>query len=107
MKSPFRQLRIGALGVLAAGALLALSGGAGEAQTVDTCFSTCIGRNLTQATCSRYCNMFYGQPQSGQLQTGQPRVHGYTSNRAGGCGEFRYLKGGQCVDARVTPPRLN
>ncbi len=100
MKSPFRQLRIGALGVLAAGAFLGLSSGAGEAQTVETCFSTCIGRNLAQATCSRYCNMFYGQPKAGG-----PRVRGYTSNRAGGCGEFRYLKGGQCVDARVTPPR--
>jgi hypothetical protein len=101
MKSPFRQLRIRALGVLAAGAFLALSGSAGQAQTVETCFNTCIGRNLSQATCSTYCNQLYGQPQSGG-----PRIYGYTSRRAGSCGEFRYLRNGQCVDARVTPPTL-
>jgi hypothetical protein len=98
MKSSFGQLRTRALGVLAAGALVGLSGGAVQAQTVDQCFSTCIGRNLTQPTCSRYCNLFYGQ------KSAPTRVYGYRSNRAGSCGEFRYLRGGQCVDARVTPP---
>jgi N-methylhydantoinase B/oxoprolinase/acetone carboxylase alpha subunit len=100
MQSPFRQLGIRTLGVLTAGAFLGLIGGAGEAQTVDQCFSTCLGRNQTQAACSRYCNIYFGQKKSAG-----PRVYGYSNRRAGGCGAYHYLKGGKCVDARVTPPR--
>jgi hypothetical protein len=33
-------------------------------------------------------------------------VYGFR-RQGGSCGEYRYLKGGVCVDARVDPPRLN
>ena len=97
---------MGTLVVLAGAGFLGLSAGAVEAQTAraQSCVQTCLGRNLAMATCQIYCNRRFGA-----TQTSGARVYGYSGRpgRGGSCGEFRYLKGGQCVDARTDPPRLN
>ena len=96
---------MGTLVVLAGAGFLGLSAGAAEAQTAraQSCVQTCLGRNLAMATCQIYCNRRFGA-----TPTGSARAYGYTTpGRGGSCGEFRYLKGGKCVDARVDPPKLN
>lgn len=96
---------MGALVILAGAGFLGSSGSVVEAQTAreQSCVQTCLGRNLAMATCQTYCNRRFGA-----RQTGGARVYGYTTpGRGGSCGEYRYLKGGKCVDARVVPPKLN
>ena len=87
--------------IVLAGGLLVGEVEAQKATTVDTCFQRCVGRNLSNDTCDRYC-----QRRFGDKRTGGPRVYGYT-RRTGSCGQFHYLKAGQCVDARTNPPRSN
>ena len=85
--------------------LLGLSAGGAAAQFVSACVQQCEANGWSMAQCTRYCET----TRPGEARASGARVYGYqgTYQRGGSCGQFRYLKGGECVDARTDPPRLD
>lgn len=96
MKATFRNLTAASL--IAVGGVGLLGWSAGVARAQGACVEQCRSQGWAGSQCRRYCETRYGEPQRG------PRVYGYTSRSSGSCGQYRYLKDGACVDARVDPP---
>ncbi len=107
------------LGMIAVGSLVAVGGGmslgTSPAQAQSACFNQCVSNGWGEGQCRGYC---YGNT-SGNV----PGVYGYTTfgftnpqtnppasvrrserRSGGGCGEFFYWNGQECIDSRVTPP---
>jgi hypothetical protein len=114
------SLRICSAGVVAGVAFLGFSAGSVYAQAVSSCVQNCQSGGWSYSQCARYCDTTiaadskltpraprarvygYNPPVYGY----SPPVYGYYRGASGGCGQYRYLKGGQCVDARSDPPIL-
>ena len=96
MNATFRSLTAASLIAVGGAGLLGWSADVAEAQSA--CVEQCRSQGWAGSQCRRYCETRYGEPQRG------PRVYGYTSRSSGGCGQYRYLKDGACVDARTDPP---
>lgn len=96
MNATFRNLA--AAGLLAVGGAGLLGWSAGVVKAQSACVEQCRSQGWAGSQCRRYCETRYGEPQRG------PRVYGYTSRSSGGCGQYRYLRDGACVDARIDPP---
>jgi hypothetical protein len=91
---------------LASFALLGLSGSSVPAQAQSACVQQCRGSGWSYNQCARYCETTVAGQARATTGTPRTRVYGYR-RQGGSCGEYRYLKGSVCVDARVDPPRLN
>ena len=96
MQATFRYLTAASL-IVAGGAVL-IGWSIGSARAQGACVDQCRSQGWAGSQCRRYCETRYGEPQRG------PRVYGYSSRSSGGCGQYRYLKDGACVDARIDPP---
>lgn len=96
MNATFRSLAATSLFAVGGAGLLVWSADVAEAQSA--CVEQCRSQGWAGSQCRRYCETRYGERQRG------PRVYGYTSRSSGGCGQYRYLKDGACVDARTDPP---
>ena len=112
-------------------ALIELSAGSAQAQGASACVQTCRTGGWSLSQCTRYCQTtvaadanpaargpaarppraygYYNAPQAygyaPQAYGYAPQVYGYYRGQ-GGCGQYRYFRGGQCVDARSDPPNL-
>lgn len=95
MNTTFRSLTAASLIAVGGAGLL---GWSAVAEAQSACVEQCRSQGWAGSQCRRYCETRYGEPQRG------PRVYGYTSRSSGGCGQYRYLKDGACVDARTDPP---
>jgi hypothetical protein len=94
--------------VLAAGGAFVVGLGSPGVQAQSGCITDCRDKGWSYSQCNRYCETRYGEPnysRKGAARSGGTRVYGYTSGR-GACGQYRYAKGGRCVDARTNPPKL-
>jgi hypothetical protein len=103
--------------IVAGFALLELSPGSVHAQGgPSACVQACRSGGWSYNQCTRYCETTIaadskaaapapGAPPPAARPPGA-RVYGYQARQSGSCGQYRYLKGGQCVDARNDPPNL-
>jgi hypothetical protein len=89
---------------LASFAFLGLGGSSVQAQSA--CVQQCRSGGWSYNQCTRYCETTVAGQARATTAAPRARVYGYR-RQGGSCGEYRYLKGGACVDARVDPPRLN
>jgi hypothetical protein len=95
MKLAFRNLAVTSLIVLGGAVVFGASTETASAQS--NCVTQCRSQGWSTNQCRRYCQVRFGE------QTRGPRVYGYAAKK-GTCGEYRYMKGGRCVDARTNPP---
>ena len=72
--------------------------GSDRASAQSSCIENCRSSGWAQNQCVRYCETRYGEP--GRAA----RVYGYTGRSRSTCGQYNYMRGGKCVDARITPP---
>jgi hypothetical protein len=101
MKATFRNLAAASLVAVGAGVL---GWSADVANAQSACITDCRDKGWAFGQCSRYCETRYGEPNYAKRG---PRVYGYSSGDGSGtCGQYRYRKGGQCVDARISPPKM-
>lgn len=99
---------------LTLGSLVALGGFLGGSINVawgqSSCIRDCRDKGWAQGQCSTYCASRYGEPDYSRRSSGRsnPRVYGYIGggSAGGSCGQYKYLKGGRCADARTDPPSL-
>ena len=96
MKATVSNLTAASLIAVGGAGYLGWSAGVAEAQSA--CVEQCRSQDWAGSQCRRYCETRYGEPRRG------PRVYGFTSRSSGGCGQYRYLRDGACVDARIDPP---
>jgi hypothetical protein len=105
--------------VVAAGfALFELSAATVHAQGLSACVQSCQGGGWSYSQCTRYCDATIAADSKATAPAPGARVYGYTAptpgagvygyygRQGGSCGQYRYLRGGQCVDARSDPPVL-
>ncbi len=95
MKTTSRNLTITSL--IALGGAVFLGWSADTVSAQSNCVTQCRSQGWGLSQCRRYCETRFGEKYR------SPRVYGYTARKSG-CGEFRYMKGGRCVDARTNPP---
>jgi hypothetical protein len=72
--------------------------GSDRASAQSSCVENCRNSGWAQNQCVRYCETRYGEPGRGA------RVYGYSGRSGSTCGQYYYMRGGKCVDARTTPP---
>jgi hypothetical protein len=90
-------------------AFLELSATSVQAQGLSACVQNCSSGGWSYSQCTRYCQTTAAANSNPVAVNPGPRVYGYyyrSQGQSGGCGQFRYLRGGQCVDARIDPPNL-
>lgn len=110
MEASTRRTITGSL--IALGAALTMGWSANAAQAQSSCITQCKDSGWSYSQCNRYCSTRYGEPLygSGRSYRYAPMSSGpaynYGSTGSGNCGEYRYLKGGVCVDARTNPPDI-
>lgn len=105
MKTTFRNVSMAGLIAIGGAGLLSFSGDVASAQSA--CITDCRDKGWATSQCSRYCATRYGEPDYAKRSPSGPRVYGYTSREgSSGCGQYRYRRGGQCVDARTSPPKM-
>ena len=98
--------------IVAGFAFLELSSTGVQAQGPSACVQSCRTGGWSYSQCTRYCQTTVAAdarptpPAAGPLACTGYRAYGYYGRQSGNCGQYRYLKGGQCVDARVDPPIL-
>jgi len=76
-----------------------------RAAAQSACIDQCRDQGWARSQCARYCETRYGEPSYSGPKRGE-RVYGYTG-RAGSCGQYKYMRTGKCVDARITPATGN
>lgn len=76
----------------------------GNGAQAQSCSQICANAafSSTQEQCISRCNAARG---GNAYRRNSTRVYGYAAGRA--CGQFFYRQGGNCIDARVDPPKSN
>jgi hypothetical protein len=97
-----------ACGTVVAGfALFQLTSDSAQAQAQSACVQQCRSGGWSYSQCTRYCTTTIAADASPTARSrGSTRVYGYYRRRGGSCGQYHYVKAGQCVDARVDAPAL-